>query len=268
MSYLNYFNGKVIWITGASSGIGEALFKHLLRHTSASLVISARNAEKLNEIANSSKDTSRVYVLPFDLGENFDAEKLVNDVISKFGRIDILVNNGGVSQRAMVLETSEETERKLFEVNYFSYVKLSKAVLPYMIRQKYGHIVVMSSIAGKFGFYLRSTYSAAKHALHGYFESLRLEYENQGVLVTIVCPGKVKTNVSVNALTGEGKKHNQLDESHQNAMSADKAAEIILKRIAQKREEVYVGGKEIVMVYLKKYLTFVFNWLIRKQSPY
>ncbi len=268
MSYWNYFDNKVVWITGASSGIGEALVRHLLQHTSARLVISARNTEKLHAIANGSNDTSRVYVLPFDLGENFDAEELVRQIISKYGRIDILINNGGISQRATVMETSEQIERKLFEINYFSYVKLSKAVLSVMLHQNYGHIVVMSSIAGKFGFYLRSTYSAAKHALHGYFESLRLEYEKQGILVTIVCPGKVKTNVSVNALTGKGDKHNQLDESHQNAMSADEAANVILKHIARQREEAYVGGKEIVMVYLKRYFPFLFNWLIRKQSAY
>ncbi|GAB4453340.1 MAG: SDR family NAD(P)-dependent oxidoreductase [Bacteroidia bacterium] len=265
---MKYFNDKVIWITGASSGIGEAIAHYLIKNSNAQLVLSARNKDKLLEIANTSNNPQRILVLPFDLSHNFDAHSLVQQVINQFGKIDILINNGGISQRAKVLETSEEIERSLFEINYFSYVKLSRAVLPYMIQQKYGHIVVMSSIAGKFGFYLRSTYSAAKHALHGYFESLRLEYENEGIRVSIVCPGKVKTNVSINAITGKGNKHGQMDESHQNAMSAEQAAKIILKNIAQQKEEIYVGGKELIMVYLKKYCTPLFNWLIRKQLPY
>lgn len=265
---MKYFNDKVIWITGASSGIGEALVKQLIQHTNARLVISARNADKLNAIKNSCTEKERILVLPFDLGENFNADVLVNTVIQHFGKIDILINNGGISQRAEALETPENIERKLFEINYFSYVKLSKAVLPVMVKQKFGHIVVISSIAGKFGFYLRSTYSAAKHALHGYFESLRLEYEKQGIYVSIVCPGKIKTNVSVNAVTSKGTSHGKMDESHQNAMPAEKAAEIILKKIAQQKEEILVGGKELIMVYLKRYCTCLFNWLIRKQSPY
>ncbi|MCX7728307.1 MAG: SDR family NAD(P)-dependent oxidoreductase [Bacteroidia bacterium] len=267
MNYFQYYNDKVIWITGASSGIGEALSVSLLKNTNSQLILSARNFEKLNDIVQKFNVQKRVLILPFDL-ENFNAEPLVQQVIQTFGRIDILINNGGVSQRAMALETSDNIEKKLFDINYFSYIKLSKSVLPFMIQQKYGHIVVMSSIAGKFGFYLRSTYSAAKHALHGYFESLRLEYEKEGIIVTMVCPGKVKTNVSINALTSLGKTHNQMDESHQNAMNADIAADKILKNIARQKEEVYIGGKEIIMVYLKKYCTPLFNWLIRKQSPY
>lgn len=264
----DYFHHKVIWITGASSGIGEALAKYLIQHTSAKLILSARSAAKLNTLANTCQDPNRFLVLPFDLSENFDAFRLTETIVQHFGKIDIIIHNGGISQRAKVLETSEETERKLFEINYFSYIKLSKAVLPYMLQQKQGHIVVMSSIAGKFGFYLRSTYSAAKHALHGYFESLRLEYEKQGIVVTIVCPGKVKTNVSINAIGADGKKHNQLDESHKHAMLPEQAVPRILKAIAQQKEEVYVGGKELLMVYFKRYCPFLFHWLIRKQSPY
>lgn len=262
-----YFNNKVIWITGASSGIGEAIAKWLIRHTSAALILSARNDQKLKELAQTT-DAKRVIVLPFDLSSHFDADAMVQEIIKTFGRIDILMNNGGVSQRAMALDTSEDIERKLFEINYFSYVKLAKAVLPQMLHQHYGHIVVVSSIAGKFGFYLRSSYSAAKHALHGYFESLRLEYEKQGICVTIVCPGKVKTNVSINALSKDGKAHQKMDESHQDAMSAEAAAVKILKGIAHQKEEIYVGGKELLMVYLKRYCPLVFNWLIRRQSPY
>lgn len=264
---MKYFNDKVIWITGASSGIGEALARKLIQHTNAKLILSARNTQKLNELAHLTR-VDRVLILPFDLSTNFDAQQLVNAIIQRFGKIDMLINNGGISQRAQVLETPEHVERQLFEVNYFSYVKLTKAVLPLMIQQKYGHIVVISSIAGKFGFYLRSTYCATKHALHGYFESLRLEYEKQGIIVSIVCPGKVKTNISINAISSDGKTHGQLDDSHQKAISANTAAEIILKELARQKNEFYIGGKEILIVYLKRYCIPLFNWLIRKQSPY
>ncbi len=262
-----YFDNKVIWITGASSGIGESIAKWLIQNTTAKLVLSARNENKLNELSKLTSN-DRVLVLPFDLSTDFNAQQLASMLIEKFGRIDILINNGGASQRIAALDTHEKIERQLFEINYFSYVKLSKAVLPYMIQNHYGHIVVLSSIAGKFGFYLRSTYSAAKHALHGYFESLRLEYEKNGIYVTIVCPGKIKTNISVNAITKDGHTHNQMDPSHQNAMSADKASVKILKGISKQKEEIYVGGKELLMVYFRRYCPFLFHWLIRKQSPF
>ncbi len=263
-----YFNDKVIWITGASSGIGEAMARYLIRYTTARLVLSARNENKLKNTAALCSDEKRILVLPFDLASDFSAEQLVRVIIQKFGRIDILINNGGVSQRTRVLDVSENTERQLFEINYFSYVKLTRAVLPFMLQQKYGHIVVMSSIAGKFGFYLRSTYSAAKHALHGYFETLKLEYEKENIFVTIVCPGKVKTDISLNAILSDGKIHSQMDASHQNAISAENAAKKILQGIAQKKEEFYVGRKEILMVYIKRYCSTLFNWFIRRQSPY
>ena len=170
---------KVIWITGASSGIGEALAIELARRQ-ARLILSARRESELNRVgALTGLAPLDLLILPFDLADTSMASGLAAQVMNKFGRVDVLVNNGGMSQRSEARVTSNETERLLMEVNYFAHVNLTKAVLPYMIRQKSGQVVVISSIAGKFGFYLRSTYSAAKHALYGYFESLRLEVENQ-----------------------------------------------------------------------------------------
>jgi short-subunit dehydrogenase len=154
------------------------------------------------------------------------------------------------------------------EVNYFAYVNLTKAVLPYMKRQKSGHIVVVSSIAGKFGFYLRSGYSAAKHALHGFFESMRLETEKYGIKTLIVCPGKIKTNISLNAVSADGQVHNKMDQSHINAMAAEECAKQILHAVLTNKEEVLIGGKELILVKLKRYLPALFGKLIRKQSPY
>jgi short-subunit dehydrogenase len=263
-----FYKDKVIWITGASSGIGEAL-AYAFAKQEARIILSARREEELRRVANVCELAELDYfILPFDLNDTTKASALAAQVMNKFGRIDILVNNGGNSQRSEAMQTSEEIERQLMEVNYFSATNLTKAVLPYMKRQKSGHIIVISSIAGKFGFYLRSTYSAAKHALHGYFESLRLETEKLGIKTLIVCPGKIKTNVSVNALTSDGKQHGKMDVSHENAMSAEVCACIILESIQKGREEVLIGGKELMAVKLKRFFPKWFSKVIRKQSPY
>lgn len=259
---------KVIWITGASSGIGEALAYGLAKEE-ARLILSSRREDELKRVAaKTGLPELDIMILPLDLNNTKNASAWTAQIMNKFGRIDILINNGGQSQRAEAISTPEEMERQLMEINYFSAVNLTKAVLPYMIRQKSGRIVVISSIAGKFGFYLRSTYSAAKHALHGYFESLRLETENKGIHTLIVCPGKVKTNVSLNAKTSDGNSHNKMDESHENAMSAEECANQIIQAIIQNKEEILVGGKELLAVKIKRFFPNLFGKIIRKQSPY
>lgn len=265
---MNDLKNKVTWITGASSGIGEALVYECAKQ-GARIVLSARRLEELNRIVKQAKLSEENFmILPFDLSDTSKAEAYVETVIRKFGTIDLLINNGGQSQRAEAIQTSAETERKLFEINYFSAVNLSKAVLPVMLKNGKGKIIVMSSIAGKFGFYLRSTYSAAKHALYGYFESLRLEIEKNGLSVLIVSPGKIKTNVSLNAEAGTGDIHNKMDESHENAMSPEECARQIIKAILSDKEEVFIGGKELLAVKLKRFFPKLFGRIIRKQSPY
>jgi len=256
------FKDKVIWITGASSGIGEALALAFAK-LGGRLVLSARREEELKRVANATGLADLdVMILPFDLSDTSKASALAAQVMNKFGKIDLLINNGGFSQRSSAMDTPAELEREIMEVNYFSAVNLTKSVLPYMKRQKSGHVVIISSIAGKFGFYLRSSYSAAKHALHGYFESLRLETESLGIRTMVVCPGKVKTNVSVNAVRADGSSHNQMDPSHENAMSAETCALQIIK------EEIMVGGKELLIVKIRKFFPSLFSRIIRKQSPY
>lgn len=265
---MNSTKDKVIWITGASSGIGEALVYQLSK-SGAKIILSSRREEELKKVKiNAGLSDDNSLIIPLDQSNTNDAKIWANQIISKFGKIDMLINNGGQSQRSSVIDTVSEVERKLFEINYFSAVNLSKAVLPFMLKQKSGKIIVISSIAGKFGFFLRSSYSAAKHALHGYFESLRLELENQGISVLMVCPGKIKTNVSLNAISNEGKEHNQMDPSHENAMSAEECAKQIISAIIQNKEEIYVGGKELLIVKIKRFLPGLFGKLIRKQSPY
>lgn len=264
---MSNFKDKVIWITGASSGIGEALALEFAKQ-GARLILSARREDELKRVGAQTKlPDLDLMILPFDLSDTSKASGLAAQVMNKFGRIDVLINNGGWSQREEAIKTDEATERKLFEINYFSAVNLSKAVLPYMVKQKSGHIVVVSSIAGKFGFYLRSTYSATKHALHGYFESLRLEIEKNGINILMVCPGKIKTNISVNATTASGA-HGKMDESHENAMSAEECAKQIIAGISNNREEILIGGKEIKAVALRRFFPKWFGRIIRKQSPF
>lgn len=263
-----YFSEKVVWITGASSGIGEALVFELAKQ-GAKIVLSSRNENTLQSVAQKANLVNENYLcIPFDLADTRHAESYVEQIIKKFNSIDFLINNGGMSQRGEAVATSQTIERNLFEINYFAQVALAKAVLPIMIKQQSGHITIVSSIAGKFGFYLRSTYAAAKHALHGYFESLRLEVEKHNINVLLVCPGKIKTNISNNALLADGSKYAKMDKSHANAMTAMECAKKILTAIENNKHEVLIGRKEVLTVYIKRVAPALLYKILRKQSPY
>jgi len=259
------FRNKIVWITGASSGIGEALAEAFDRE-GAKLVLSARNEEKLNALKDRLSNKEHHLVLPLDLehSENFP-EKVVQ-VVDHFGRIDILVNNGGISQRSEAFDTSLEVDRKIMEVNYFGNIALTKAVLPVFRAEKSGHFLVISSISGKFGFFLRSAYSASKHALHGFYESLLLEEEKHNINVTIACPGKINTPISVNAITGTGEKHGEMDHNQATGMPAEECAQQLLAAVKANKIEVLVGNKEIKAVTLKRLAPKLFWKVIRKQS--
>jgi short-subunit dehydrogenase len=258
------FKGKVVWITGASSGIGLALVREL-DQMGAKLVLSSRNVEKLEEVKNTLKGEEH-FVLPLDLEDSSSFELLAMKVHERFGAIDYLINNGGMSQRAEAHLTPIEVDRRLMEINYFGNIALTKAVLPYMMKQRSGHILVVSSIAGKFGFFLRSAYSAAKHALHGFYESLMLEQEKNGIKVTIACPGKINTNISVNALNEDGKTHGEMDHNQATGMSAEQCAKEILLAVQRGKREVLIGNKEIKAVTLKRLFPKLFWKVIRKQK--
>lgn len=264
---MNTFRNKVIWITGASSGIGEAL-AIALADAGARLILSARRTDELNRVKELLKlNNEDILILPLDLNDTTSADDLCKKIILKFGHIDILINNGGISQRSLVAETPLELDRKIMEINFFGTVALTKSVLPYMIKQKHGHIVVMSSIAGKFGFYFRSAYSASKHALHGFFESVRMELTNDNIKVLIVCPGKIKTNISINAITRDGAKHNKMDESTDQGLGAEECAKQIMTAIQKNKEEIFIGGKELRAVWMKRLFPGLFSRLIKKQKP-
>lgn len=260
------FQDKVIWITGASSGIGEAL-AYALHKRGAKLILSSRRKEMLEKVkANCSGDTSDIHILPLDLADTNSLEEKAQHAIGMYGHIDYLFNNGGISQRSNALDTRLEVVRKVMEINFFGSVALTKSVLPFMIERQTGHIVVTSSVMGKFGTRLRSTYAASKHALHGYFDCLRQEVYDDNIHITLVCPGFVKTDVTKNALKGDGSKHDKMGRGQEQGMSPEVFAEKLLPKIARKKEEVYIGGKEILGVYLKRFAPSMLNKVLRKSE--
>lgn len=262
---MSYFKNKVVWVTGASSGIGEGITR-LLAEKGALLILSARKLDSLEKVRASLTSKEKHLCLPLDLEDSSNFTVLVEQIIQRFGRIDILFNNGGLSQRSTVKDTPLEVDRRIMEINYFGNIALTKAVLPHMLKNRGGHIVVMSSIAGKFGFFLRSAYSSSKHALHGFYESLLLEEMNNGLKVTIVCPGKINTNISVNALNESGHKHGVMDHNQATGMSVEECVEILLKAVEKNKKEVLIGNKEIKAVTLKRFLPSLFWRVIKNQS--
>lgn len=264
---MGVFKNKVVWITGASSGIGEALSKAFAAE-GAKLVLSARRKEELERVKNTLHlPDNDVLILPLDLSDTSQITIFTEQIIQRYGRIDILVNNGGISQRSLTKDTPIEIDRKIMEVNFFGTIAVTKSVLPYMLQQQSGYIVTTSSIAGKFGFYFRSAYSASKHALHGFFESLRMEVYKDNVKVLLVCPGKIRTNISLNAITGSGDKHGKMDYATEQGVSAEQCASQILQAIKSNKEEVFIGGKELRAVWVKRLFPNLFSKLIRKQKP-
>lgn len=256
------FQNKVAWITGASSGIGEAL-AYALSTQGARLVLSARRSEELERVRQQCTNPQAHLVLPLDL-TTVDAPVVVQQVLAQVGELDLLIHSGGVSQRSTVLETSLAVQRRIMEINYFGAIALTQAVLPSMVARKSGHFVVISSLSGKISTPRRSAYAASKHALHGFFDALRAEVYNDGVRVTIVCPGYIKTNLSYNALTGEGGAHGQLDPTQAQGLEPATLAERILQAIDRQEEEVLIGGKEVLGVYLKRFLPGIYSRMIRR----
>lgn len=260
------FNNSVIWITGASSGIGEAL-TYALHERNARLIISSRRRERLEEVKNNcAGNKDNIYVLPLDLADTESLALKAEEALRFFGHIDYLFNNGGISQRSLAVETDMEVVRKVMEVNFFGTVALTRALLPSMIDRQQGHIVVTSSVMGKFGTRMRSTYAASKHALHGWFDSLRQEVADQNIDVTLVCPGFIKTNVTVNALKGDGSTLGEMSKGQQNGMSPDVCARKMLGGIEKGKEEFYIGGKEVWAVWLKRLAPRLLNKVLRKSN--
>jgi len=244
-------NNKIVWITGASSGIGRSLAIALSKYD-CKLIISSRRTSELEKVKTLCKDPNLVHVLTLDLANIDDMKSTADKAISVFGNIDILINNGGISQRSPIIETSIDVDRKLMEIDYLGTVALSKALLPYFVKQKSGHYVVVSSLMGKFSSHYRSAYCGAKHALHGFFDALRLEHDKDHIKVTMICPGFVNTNVARNALTADGSKQDYQDEMTENGLDVDVFVKKMIKAIRKEKYEAYIGKFEKFGVLVKR----------------
>lgn len=262
---MTHLSGKVIWITGASSGIGEALAIAASKR-GAKVVLSARRANELERVRKLCADPAQVAVHPLDLLKLDDPAASAREAEKHFGPIDILVNNAGISQRSLVMDTSMEVYRQIFELDFFSTVALTKALLPGMVQRKRGHVVVVSSVVGYISSPLRSGYAAAKHALHGFYDAARAEHWRDGVKFTLACPGYVKTSVSVNAVDGKGGTYGKVDPSIARGVDPMVCAEKVWRAVEKDREEVLVG-KEALVVYLKRFLPGVFSWGVNRANP-
>ncbi|MFT6866316.1 MAG: short-subunit dehydrogenase [Cyclobacteriaceae bacterium] len=257
---------SVVLLTGASSGIGEALAYELSKR-GAKLVLSARRLEELERVKANCNKPENIAVLPLDLGDSLSIPKKAKEAGTFFGPIEILVNCGGISQRDKVINTNIDVDRQLMEVNYFGSVALTKALLPEMVERKTGHQVIITSATGIVSTPYRSSYAASKHALHGFYDALRAEHHDDGLKVSMILPGYVRTQISYNALMGDGSKQNTMDKAQENGLSPELCALKIANAIEKDKQEVYIGGfREVAGIYIKRFFPGLFSKIIRKTA--
>ena len=254
---------KVVWITGASSGIGAACAQEYSK-LGAKTIISARSVGKLEMLKDSLPSPSEI--LELDVTDIDSIEEKVQEAEMFYGPIDILINNAGISQRGLVEETGLEVDRKIFEVNFFGNIALTKAVLPKMIHNGSGNIVVISSVAGKLSTPGRSSYSASKHALHGFYDALRAEVKNRNINVNVICPGYIKTDISLNALNAQGEKHGAMDPGQAKGMSADECARQIISAVEKNKKEAFIGRREANLAFIRRIFPSIYYKLIDKMA--
>jgi len=262
------FNNKIIWITGASSGIGEALAKQLAS-LGAKVVLSSRRNEVLQTVKQACITAGAreedILVIPLDMESPDSFEQAVEQVITEFGHIDMLFNNAGISQRSLCNETDLSVYRRLFEVDVFGQIALTKQVLPHMIKRNSGHLLITSSVAGKVGVPFRTGYCAAKHAMMGFFDALRAEVAAANVKVTTITPGFIRTELSKNALKKDGSKFAVTDEDIANGIDVDECAKKILQDIAKGKQEIIIAGKkERLALFLRRFFPKILFMYIAK----
>jgi short-subunit dehydrogenase len=255
------FTGKVVWITGASSGIGRSLALAFAA-AGARVILSARRKEALQEVQRAC-GTGEVRLIPFDLSDLDVVPARAAEALACFGGVDIMVHNAGLAARDRVTNTSREVHERLLRTNYLGPALLTQALLPSMLERGAGHFVVISSLSGKYGGPLLSAYAASKHALHGFFESLRAEEHDQGIVITIVVTGFIKTDITAHALTGSGGSFGRVLPLYRHAMSPDECARRILLAVARRRQEVLIGGTEVWTVYLKRWFPSMLSVVVR-----
>ena len=259
------YEGKTVWITGASSGIGAALARRY-HNLGANVIISSRRKNLLQALRDDLQDPQRIYPLPLDLEDHDAIPKAADLALSKWGSVDILINNAGISQRSKVAETDFKVFKKLIDVNFLGLVEVTRAVLPKMIQKGEGRIAAISSIAGIFATPMRSGYSASKMALQGFCDALRAEVHERGISVTVVHPGFVKTEISKNALTGNGSKYSKMDTIQEGGISPEICAAKIIRAIEKRKRKLHTGLilKTRFALFLSRFAPGLLARIIRK----
>lgn len=258
------FKGKTVWITGASSGIGECLARQLATK-GACLILSARNAAQLEQVRQSCERADQHSVLPLDLERCEEFPQRVQEALQFTGVVDVLINNAGISQRALAMDTGLSVDRRIMEIDYFGAVALTKLVLPHMQRRHEGLIASVASVAGKVGSQRRSAYSAAKHALLGFMNCLRAEVAGDGIQVFVVSPGFVNTSISINALTGDGSPLGVMEEATAGGLSVERFCVRTIRAMEKNRSELVVaGGLDLFAYYLYRLNPRVYHWLLQR----
>lgn len=259
-------DGKVVWITGASSGIGKAMAQECALQ-GAQVILSARRFEELENVRVGLLYPDQHVSIAMDITDETQVRYAYEQVLKTKGRIDWLINNAGLSQRALIADTTMQTERAIMEIDYFSQVFLTKLVLPTFLAQKSGRIAYVSSVAGLLGTQYRASYSAAKAAIHMWANSLRAEVAQSGVNVSVIFPGFVRTNVSFNALDGAGQPQAHQDEAIENGLEADDFARQTVKALLKGQEYIVVGGsKEKLGVIVSRLSPTTLYKMIRKMK--
>jgi len=265
------FKDQVVWITGASSGIGEALAVQFATE-GARLVLSARRESELIRVkercAGQGVSAENALVIPLDVTDHDAMPVAVEQVLNAFGRIDMLINNAGISQRSKCADTDMLVYRSIMEVDVLGQIAMTKAVLPVMLKQGSGHLAVTSSVAGKIGAPLRTGYCAAKHAMMGFFDALRAETAGDGLRVTTITPGYIQTNISVNALNGDGSEFGKTDKDISNGMDVTRCAEVIMDGFRKGKPEIPVGeGMEMKALVLKRFFPKLVFKKVESMTP-
>ncbi|KAH9383857.1 hypothetical protein HPB48_025627 [Haemaphysalis longicornis] len=239
---------KVVLITGASSGLGEAL-AHKFFAAGCKVILASRRVAELERVKEDllqSVQQPSVHhtpeVIQLDLADLSAIPEKAQQALRIHGRIDILVNSGGISYRGDACDTSIEVDVKLMMVNYFGHVALTKAILPSMMDMREGTIVAISSVQGKIGLPFRSAYAASKHATQAFFDSLLSEVAQYNIHVCVVSPGYIRTNLSMNALTGSGAVYGVMDETTATGMAPEDVADIVLEAVVNKRTDLVVAS--------------------------
>ncbi len=256
------FQNQVVWVTGASSGIGEAMARDFVKR-GAKVILTARREDRLNALA-AELNQSSASPCARDLAKLEGLSEVAQRAIRIFGQIDVLFNNAGASQRGFVIDTPFEIEHKMINLDLLSPIALTKAILPHFAERKSGRILVTSSLMGDLELPGNATYACVKHGINGYFYSLAFELRALNIIVQVLKPGFVRTEVSLNAVTASGERHGKMDSTHENAMSAEDFSRRVFPKIERGETSIVVAGKEGLALPIRHWFPGVYRYFVFK----